>query len=124
MSNVFEIKNGKIYMNASKVFYEDMGVVLDKNTGLVKYGGFSQGLEDWYNIAVQKYSKFNMSYIVDDMFLFRFENYKNLLTIEEVCTLLNYIFMVSANGDRIFNMLQSGEAKLKLEISKLKELGF
>lgn len=124
MSNVFEVKNGKVYMNTSKVFYENIGVVLDKKSGLVKYGEFSQGLEDWYNAAIKEYSRYNMNNIVEDMFLFRFENYKNLLTIEEVCILLNYIFTVSTNGDRIFNMLQSGEAKLKLEISKLKELGF
>ena len=124
MSNVFEVKNGKVYMNTSKVFYENIGVVLDKKSGLVKYGEFSQGLEDWYNAAIKEYSRYNMNNIVEDMFLFRFENYKNLLTIEEVCILLNYIFTVSTNGDRIFNMLQSGEGKLKLEISKLKKLGF
>ena len=124
MDNVFEVKNQKVFMNKSNVFYEDIGVVLDKTTGLVKYGEFSQGLEDWYNVAIKEYSRYNMNNVIEDMFLFRFENYKNILTIEEACTLLNYMFMVSANGNRIFNILQSSTEDLKVEIAKLKELGF
>lgn len=124
MNKVFEVKNGKVYMTKLGVFYEDIGVVLDKTAGLIKYGEFSQGLEEWYSLAIKKYSSYNMKNIVNDMFLFRFKDYKDILTIDEICILLNYIFMVSVNGDKVFTALNSSAKDLKLEIARLKELGF
>lgn len=124
MDRVFEVKDEKVYMTKLNIFYEDIGIVLDRAAGLIKYGEFSKGLDDWYNAAVKRYTMFNMEYMVKDMFLFRFENYKNILTIEEICILLNYIFMVSSNGDKIFAALNGDTEYLKLEIARLKELGF
>lgn len=124
MNNVCKVENGKLYMSKLNVVYDDIAVVLDKKGGLIKYGEYSKGLAEWYNVAIQEYSILKMQDMIDSMFLFRYKDYKDILTIDEVCVLLNYMIMVSGNGDRIVTALNSSAHDLKLEIEKLKQLGF
>jgi len=70
------------------------------------------------------YRKGSLEDIADDILYIEFDRYDGVLSIEEICTFMNYILMVSANGEKIMKMLEMEANELKKELARLSEIGF
>lgn len=123
MNKVLEVKYGTIYTNGG-IGIDHIGVIIDKNSGLLKYGDSTKDLNSYFLDMVSKYRKAGLSDIADDLVYIEFDRYDGILSIEEICTFVNYMVMCSANGERIMKMLNMDEENLKIEIKKLAEIGY
>ena len=123
MERVLEVKYGTIYTSGG-IGIDHIGVIIDKNSGLLKYGDTTKNLKDYFIEMVSKYRKVGLSDIADDLVYIEFDRYDGILSIEEICTFVNYMVMCSANGERIMKMLNMDEENLKIEIKKLAEIGY
>lgn len=125
MEKVFIAKYGSIYEKETCFCINNLGVVVDKTVGLIKYGDCSYNfLENWYENAIEKYKKVGFNDVANDIILYKFDRYNGALTIDEICTFLNYMVQVSSNGERIFQMLNKDINLLKEDLKGLAELGF
>lgn len=123
MNNIFKVKDGTIY-NKDGIGFANLAVILDKNGGLLKYGDVSRGMKEVFEDIVNKYKKAGLEEMANDLFYIEFDRYEGVLTIEEICTFLNYMILVSANGENLMKMLSMNEKDLKKKLKELNELGF
>lgn len=125
MEKHFVVRYGSIYKKDSCFCINNLGIVVDKSTGLLKYGDCDNDfLESWYKDIVEKYKKVGFDDIARDIILYKFDRYNGVLTIDEICTFLNYMVQVSSNGERIFQMLNKDINSLREDLKGLSELGF
>lgn len=122
-NKMFKVHCGSIYNSNSGCIIECMSVIIDKNASLLKYGN-SEGVFDYYNHITSKYREIGLEDMANDLIYVEFDKYSGILTIEEICTFANYMVMCSANGQKLFNMLQMERSQLKAEIKKLSEMGY
>lgn len=123
MGNVLEVKYGSLYKNNS-IIIEELAFILDKKAGLVKWGE-KEIVYKCYQDIIKKYNSIpGLEEFADNHIYIEFGKYNTILTKEEICTLGNYIITVSANSNKVIEMLNMTEAQLKEKISKLKEVGF
>ena len=122
MRNILEVKNGVIYNNILGDEIHSMGIVVDKRVGLLKYGEKDK-VKLYFDNMMNSYHHVGLIELVKDIIFVSFDKYKNLL-INEVCTLVNYLYMVSANEKRTMELLTMDEGKLKIELKKLEKIGF
>lgn len=102
---------------------ERLGAVIDTYGGLMKYGELDW-LEDYFKEIVDTYIKAGFSQIAGELVLVEFDSYSNIISVEEICSLINYMIDCSGNGDRIMRIITSDETEIHKEIHKLKELGY
>ena len=120
---VFKVKNGSIYNN-NGIMIDNMGVIVDKDGGLIKYGDVSKGIKECYTNMVDKYLKCGFDDMANDLVYIEFNRYDGILSIEEICTLCNYMIMCSAVGSKLYKLLTMDKDKIKREIKKLSDLGY
>lgn len=123
MEKIFEVKYGSIYTNSGTMI-DNMTVIIDKDTGLLKYGEANRGMDKIFNDMVSKYNKAGLDDIANSLILVKFDRYDGILSIEEVCTFSNYMTMCSGNADIIMKMLFMDEKELKEKIKVLAEIGY
>lgn len=123
MDKVLEVKYGTIYTKGG-LGIDHIGVILDKDTGLLKYGDSTKDLNGYFLNMVNKYRKIGFEEMADNLMYIEFDRYDGILSIEEICTFVNYMIMCSGNGERIMKMLNMDEENLKNEIQKLSEIGY
>ena len=123
MNKIFEVKYGTIYTK-NGVGIDNLAVILDKNSSVLKYGDVSKGMKSLYEDMVSKYKKVGLHDIAQDLIYLEFDRYNGVLSIDEICTFANYMMLVSANGKTIVNMLSMSANDLKKRLKELSELGF
>lgn len=122
MENIFKVYNGSLYKNGCII--EDIGFIIDKEGGLIKFGDNKDGeLSEYFFDMISTYKKIGLSDIADGLFLVSFDKYQGILSIEEICTFSNYVFMCSNNGDTILKMM-SDVVFFKNKIKELSEIGY
>lgn len=121
---VYRVVNNKIE-NAEGIIIEHLGIVYDIQAGgCLKHGDLSKGfLEDYHKTVIEEFSKAGLQDVAESIVLLRLDNYKDL-TLEEICTLSNYIIEVSAIPGILENYLKLSTQELKDKLKELKELGF
>lgn len=121
---VYRVVNNKIE-NAEGIIIEHLGIVYDIQAGgCLKHGDLSKGfLEDYHKIVIEEFSKAGLQDVAESIVLLKLDNYKDL-TLEEICTLSNYIIEVSAIPGILENYLKLSTQELKDKLKELKELGF
>lgn len=124
MEKILEVKCGSIYTN-SGLCIEHIGVVFDKEAGiLLKYGDSTNELNDYFIKMVNDFRKQGFGDIADNLILIEFDRYDGILSVDEICTFVNYMVMCSANGEKVLKMLSMKEEDLKKELKKLSEFGY
>lgn len=121
---VYRVVNNKIE-NAEGIIIEHLGIVYDIQAGgCLKHGDLSKGfLEDYHKTVIEEFSKAGLQDVAESIVLLKLDNYKDL-TLEEICTLSNYIIEVSAIPGILENYLKLSTQELKDKLKELKELGF
>lgn len=123
MEKILNVKYGTIYTR-SGMGIDNLAVILDKNSGLIKYGDSSRGMKEIFNDMVSKYKQLGLEDMANDLVLLEFDRYDGILSIDEICTFANYMIMVSANSQNIFKMLSMEEIELKKRLKEFSALGF
>jgi len=118
----FKVYCGSLY-NHRGCIIEQPSFIYDLNGGVMKYGEAEQ-LKEYYDDTVKKYSEKGFYDIIEDLQYVELDKYNGILSVEEICTLLNYFTLCSANGERIHNILNMDEDSLKKEIEKLSSIGY
>lgn len=122
-NNKFKVQYGSIYDDRG-IGIDNMSVIYGEAV-IPKYGDTDKdNMEAYYETLVSKYRSIGFNEMADSISLIKFDRYDGILDIEEICTLCNYIFMVSANYDIINKLLTLNSDELKNELTRLKELGF
>lgn len=103
---------------------ENMAMVVDKSQGVVlKFGDVVHSdIKEWFNKAVELYHKSGLSWMADDMVLVIFDEPSMGLSLEEVCTVVNY--GMNCHSPKFIDLIGLPTTKLKEELVKLHELGF
>lgn len=73
---------------------------------------------------VNDFRKQGFGDIADNLILIEFDRYDGILSVDEICTFVNYMVMCSANGEKVLKMLSMKEEDLKKELKKLSEFGY
>lgn len=120
MKGPLKVQYGTIYTE-NGIGIDNMAVILDKKAGLMKYGDSECYLEKYYEEMIEKYKRVGLEDVAADLLLVKFDRYNGILNIEEICTLVNYMILCSANGEYLMKLLNMDEPTLKTEIQKLKE---
>lgn len=124
MEKILEVQYGTIYDKKMTFGIDNMAVIIDKQAGLMKYGDVDKDMDKYYTEMISKYKKAGFDDMCDNLVYIKFDRYDGILTIEEICTFVNYMLMVSANGNKIMNMLSMSTDEIKSEIARLQNLGF
>ncbi len=123
---VLEVEYGSIYTKSRDVMIDNLVIIYDKQMGCVlKYGDADRSnIKKYYEHMVKKWRDIGMEEDAENIVMVEFDRYDGILSIEEICTLANYLIMVSALGDKFHRLLNSDEDTIKQEIARLQELGF
>jgi hypothetical protein len=97
---------------------DNMAVIIDKD------GDSDEYMDKYYTDMISKYKKAGLEDICDNLVYIKFDRYDGVLTIEEICTFVNYMLMCSVNGNKIMNMLNMSANEIKSEIARLQEIGY
>lgn len=99
-------------------------IIIDKDSGtLLKMGDTTTNpLDNYLKTATDAYRKAGLDDMADAMILINFDRYSTL-NIEEICTLMNF-FMNSIGPRKMAELLNSDETALKVELSRLAEMGW
>lgn len=125
MKNPLRVEFGSIYTE-SGFMIDQMGVVIDKDGGLMKYGSLvgERNIRDYYKDTVNRYKACGYSDIADNLVLVEFDRYEGVLSMDEVCTFCNYMIQCSANGSKIMKMLHMSEEEIHEKLSELSSFGY
>lgn len=102
---------------------ENIGAIIDVEGGLIKYGDTVRWLENYYQELMGAVAMRRDIINMEDIILVKLHESEEL-TVEEICTLVNYMILCSANGGRIMRILTSEDTKLHEEIGILSKLGY
>lgn len=121
---VYRVVNNKIE-NQEGTVIKNLGVVYDTQAGCcIKHGDIANGfLEQYHRRLVNKFNELGLEDIAENIILLRFDK-DNILTVDEVCTLSNYLIEVTAIPEILESYLKLSPNDLKDKIKELKELGF
>lgn len=89
----------------------------------MKYGSEKE-LRDYYSRMISAYNEINLEEISNELMFISFNKYNKSLSNEEICTFVNYMWMVSANNVKIMELIEMSIDDLKNELKKYLELGF
>ena len=118
----FKVYCGRLYNHSGNII-ERPSFIYDLNGGVMKHGEAEQ-IKEYYDTTVKKYSENGFYDIIEDLYYVELDKYNRILSVEEICTLLNYFTLCSANGERVHNILNMDEGSLKKEIEKLSNIGY
>lgn len=118
-----EVKFGTIFNGKTGIAIDNMAIIVDSDAGMMKYGEY-ETIEKYYQTLVEKFSQAGHQEYVKGLILISFNRYEGILTIDEICTLINYILLSSANGEQITRLMSLDKDALKAEIAKLKNYGY
>lgn len=120
------VEYGSIYTKSRDLMIDNLVIIYDKQLGcMLKYGDADRSnIKKYYYDMIKKWQDIGMAEDAENIVMVEFDRYEGVLTIEEICTLANYLIMVSALGEKFHKLLNSDENTLKQEIAKLRELGF
>lgn len=121
---IYRVVNNKIE-NKEGTIINNLGVVYDMQAGCcLKHGDIDNGfLEQYHKRLVNKFNESGLEDISEAIILLRFDK-DNRLTVDEVCTLSNYLIEVTAIPGILESYLKLSTNDLKDKIKELKELGF
>lgn len=120
--NPLRVEFGTIYTQSGRGI-DQIAVILDTDYGSVMKYGDAEKVQSYYGEMIEKYRKTGFEEEAENYMLITFDRYDGVLSIEEICTLVNYMIQVSANP-RLMTILKMPEGELKKEIKKLQEFGF
>lgn len=127
MKKALEVKFGSMYTTSGKLqMIDDIGLILNKDAGFSKYGSLNgeRNIRDYYNNKVKEYRESGLSDIADNLVLIEFDRYDGVLSIEEICTLCNYIIGSCLDYETIMKVLTLGEAEIHTKIAELSNFGY
>lgn len=116
------VEYGSIYTKDGRMI-ETMTLLLSKQDGLLKYGN-KEAIEKVYKDRIDAYTTLNLTDDIEDLFLLEFDRLEGVLTAEEICTLVNYMILTSANGTNIMELIHLEEGRLKARIEGFKVCGY
>lgn len=121
---IYRVVNNNIE-NQEGIMIKNLGVVYDTQAGCcLKHGDIDNGfLEEYHKSLVNKFKESGLEDIAKSIILLRFDN-DNALSVDEICTLSNYLIEVSAIPGILESYLKLSTNALKDKIKELKELGF
>lgn len=122
-NNIFKVTDGKVTASDGSVI-ENPAVMFELIAG-VRYCGEYQQLRERVELEIKAYTAAGATLPFPNLTVINFSKRDKSITIDDVCTLMNYFMNVSANAERQFLLLFKSDAKsLKTEIVKLRKLGF
>lgn len=124
--NLFYVEGGSLYDIRHSTMIDNLAVVYDKQLGLsMKYGDAERSdIREYYERAVNKLKDAGLDDDADNAILIEFDRYSGKLSIEEICTVANWILSVSCLGTKLMDLLGSDEAVIRSKIKELAEAGF
>lgn len=116
---MFKVQYGSIYNEDSSLLIAHLAIVVNRYTGLRKYGDkYMHEMLYFYDSECKKLRKRGVDAMANNLIYFEFDRYEGLLTIEETCTLLNHLVYFSMSRDKIIELLSSGIVTIKDKISE------
>lgn len=121
---VYTVEYGSIYNKDHSVMMDNIGLIIDKETGTVYKIGDTErtDIEAYYQNIINKYRESGLSDMADNLIFVAFDRYRGILDIDEICTLVNYFF--NHIGEKLMETLSLDEVALKEKIKHLQDVGF
>lgn len=120
----FKVMYGSIYNENNTDMISNLVMVVDKQCGtLLKYGDAEMSnIKDWYVRTVEKFRDIDEE-TADNIVMIEFSRYNGVLSIEDICTILNYAVNCSGTSGFI-RMLDMDKDSLKSRIEQLRKYGY
>lgn len=122
MKKVFQARYGSMYRENGS-FIDNIAFIFNKDTGLCKWGE-PESIKNHYETMKNNYNKAGLFDMTDDLVYIEFDKYEGILSLEDICTLSNYIIYASAKLDLILKLLSQDIEVIKNEIRILRDMGF
>ena len=121
---MLKVEYGSIYLKDSPVFIDNMCIIVDKDTGsIMKYGDAeSSDIKQYYETMCKKYRDAGFSDIADALILIEFDRYNGILSIEEICTIVNY--GMNCHSERCLELFDLEADELHKRIAELQGFGY
>ena len=119
---VFQARYGSMYKESGR-FIDNIAFIFSKDTGVCKWGE-PDSIKEQYKTMKDNYNKARLFDMADNLVYIEFDKYKSILSLEDICTLSNYIIYASAKLDLILKLLSQDTELIRSEIRKLRDMGF
>lgn len=124
MDRELSVKYGSIYTKRG-ICIDNMAVIYDTEIGcLLKCGDLDKSIRGYYDKIITRYNEMGFIHEARSINLIRFDRYEGCLSVEEICTFVNYMLMCTSIKDTVNAMLLMGEEELKRKLNKLAEIGY
>lgn len=121
---MFKVMYGSIFNKDETYMIDHLAIILNKDTGTIRYGDkYMHKMADKYKADCTKLREVGLSAMADDLIYFEFDRYEGVLSIEEVCIILNQLVYFSNSYVSLVPLLLQGDINtLKLKIIDYKEM--
>lgn len=121
---MLRVEYGSICGEYLSGFIDNMCIIVDKDTGsIMKYGDAeTSDIKQYYQNMIEKYQKAGFDDMANCLMLIEFDRYDGILSIEEICTIVNY--GMNCHSERFLELFSMNENDLHQRITKLKEYGY
>lgn len=118
---MLKVMFGSITNEKEEFLINDMCIIVDKETGvLLKYGDKEKSdIIKYYETMCDSLAKIGLDNTYD---LITFDRYKGNLSIDDICTIVNY--GLNAHSERFLNIFTLSEEDLHKRINELKKYGY
>ena len=116
------VKDNKLCFCDSSITIDHPAVVLDMELGTLLKFGESNYIREYHTVACKELRKVDKD-IADSLALFEFEYLNSNLSIDELCTMINY-FHNSIGPDLLKKFFLLNEEETHQKLKSLAEVGF
>ena len=115
---------GSITNEEETLLIDNMGIIVDKQVGsILKYGDINTSdILNYYHTMLDKYRAAGLDDIADDLVFISFDRYNGKITIEEICTIVNY--GMNSHSERFLEIYNLEETALHERIKQLQNYGY
>jgi len=121
---MLKVEYGSVYNENKSFLIDNMCIIVDKEMGsIMKYGDAeTSDIKQYYTTMCSRYNELGFSDMAESLVFIEFDRYKEQLTIEEICTIVNY--GMNCHNKIFMDLFDMEISVLHKRISELKEFGY
>lgn len=121
---MLEVYMGSITDKEKTFLIDNMCIIVNTDVGYIhQYGDADHSnIKDHYNKMMDKYLKSSCPEFANDFKLICFDRYNGQLTIEEICTIVNY--GLNSHGERFLDLFKLNIDDLKKRVKELQAINY
>lgn len=115
---------GSITNDDNSFLIDNMGIIVDKSVGsILKYGDVNtSNILSYYQTMITKYKEAGFDDMADDLIFISFDRYNGRISIEEICTIVNY--GMNCHSERFLELFNLEENALHERVKQLQNYGY